>query len=78
YEAPEDLGADKLSDDFEPAKVSTAPGEEYDHVVVGSDLGGLFCAALLSRCGRRVLVLEQGPLAGAGAVVKAPAGAGDW
>ncbi|CAM9371186.1 unnamed protein product [Ectocarpus sp. 12 AP-2014] len=78
YEAPEDLGADKLSDDFEPAKVSTAPGEEYDHVVVGSDLGGLFCAALLSRCGRRVLVLEQGPLVGAGAVVKAPAGAGDW
>lgn len=25
-----------------------------------------------------MLVLEQGPLAGAGAVVKAPAGAGDW
>ena len=39
---------------------------------------GLFCAALLSRCGRRVLVLEQGPLVGAGAVVKAPEGAGDW
>lgn len=39
---------------------------------------GLFCAALLSRCGRRVLVLEQGPLLGAGAVVKAPEGAGGW
>eukprot|EP00752_Nemacystus_decipiens_P002499 g2348.t1 len=78
FEAPDDLGADKLKDDFEPAKVSAAAGEEYDHVVVGSDLGGLFCAALLSRCGRRVLVLEQGALIGAGAVVKAPEGAGDW
>lgn len=39
---------------------------------------GLFCAALLSRCGRRVLVLEQGPLVGAGALVKAPEGAGEW
>lgn len=40
FEAPDDLGADKLKDDFEPDKVSAAAGEEYDHVVVGSDLGG--------------------------------------
>lgn len=39
---------------------------------------GLYCAALLSRCGRRVLVLEPGSLVGAGAVVKAPDGAGEW
>lgn len=43
-EAPDDVGADKLSDDFEPGKVSAAAeGEGYDHVVVGSDLGGDFC-----------------------------------
>lgn len=36
----EDLGPDKLSDDFQPEKVSTGAGEEYDHIVVGSDLGG--------------------------------------
>lgn len=47
-------------------------------VVSPSGPPGLFCAALLSRCGRRVLVLEQGPLIGAGAVVKAPEEAGDW
>lgn len=33
---------------------------KYDILVIGSGLGGLECAALLGRTGRRVLVLERG------------------
>ena len=36
---PADLGEDKLSDDFTTEKVAGLEGE-YDHIVVGSDLGG--------------------------------------
>lgn len=43
---PEDLGEDKLSDDFSPDKASLPEGEEYDDVVVGSDLGGAMLAVL--------------------------------
>lgn len=32
-------------------------GLEYDHVLVGSDVGTLYCAALLSRAGHRCCVL---------------------
>lgn len=49
YDSPDDLGEDKLSDDFTADKVDLSSSEEgggaaeehfYDHVVVGSDLGG--------------------------------------
>ena len=40
--------------------------QELDVVVIGSGLSGLSCAAVLSRMGKRVLVLEQHDIAGGG------------
>jgi len=34
-------------------------GERYDDIVIGSGMGGMTCAALLAKLGRKVLVLEQ-------------------
>ncbi len=39
---------------------------DVDAIVIGSGMGGLTCAAVLSRMGRRVLVLEQHYVAGGG------------
>ena len=38
--------------------------EDLDAVVVGSGIGGLSCAALLAKAGKKVLVLEQHDQAG--------------
>ena len=38
--------------------------DNYDVIVIGSGIGGLTCAGLLSRVGKRVLVLEQHTIAG--------------
>ncbi|MFF1394417.1 phytoene desaturase family protein [Streptomyces sp. NPDC058287] len=38
--------------------------DSWDAVVVGSGIGGLVCAAYLAVCGKRVLVAEQGGVAG--------------
>jgi phytoene desaturase len=44
-------------------------GMEFDVIVVGAGLGGLATAAILARCGARVLVLEQHFVAGGNATV---------
>ena len=52
-----------LNERFTPEKVE---GKKYDAIVIGSGMGGLTCAASLSRFGYRVLVLEQHEIAGGG------------
>jgi all-trans-retinol 13,14-reductase len=42
----------------------TAPDEKWDYLVIGSGMGGMTTAALLSKLGKRVLVLEQHYVAG--------------
>ena len=34
-------------------------GETYDYIVIGSGMGGMTAAAMLSKLGKKVLVLEQ-------------------
>ena len=36
----------------------------YDHIIVGSGINGLVCAAMLARRGRKVLLLERNPQLG--------------
>ncbi|MFE2285180.1 phytoene desaturase family protein [Streptomyces sp. NPDC059443] len=38
--------------------------QDWDAIVIGSGIGGLVCAAYLAVGGKRVLVAEQGPVAG--------------
>lgn len=53
-------GVDILRQGFSMRKLP----DDIDHVIVGSGLSGLYLAALLSRIGRRVVVLEQHYIAG--------------
>lgn len=41
------------------SKKLAAVGEDFDVIVIGSGIGGLTTAAILSRAGKKVLVLEQ-------------------
>ena len=51
-----------LADRFEIEKIPA----DLDTIVIGSGMSGLSCAAVLSRMGQRVLVLEQHYVAGGG------------
>ena len=63
---PDELEHDKrkrdaaLKNGYTHQKAMTVAGNEgLDTIVIGSGIGGLNCAALLSKAGQRVLVLEQ-------------------
>ncbi len=51
-----------LADRYQVEKLPT----DVDAIVIGSGMSGLMCAAVLSRMGQRVLVLEQHYVAGGG------------
>ncbi len=58
----EDVLRGICADRYEPAKVPA----KIDTIVIGSGMSGLTCAAVLSRMGQTVLVLEQHYVAGGG------------
>jgi len=49
-----------LSEDARDMQTLMTLPKEVDHIVLGSDVGGLYTAALLARVGHTVLVLESG------------------
>ena len=49
-----------LSEDARDMQTLMTLPREVDHIVLGSDVGGLYTAALLARVGHTVLVLESG------------------
>ena len=53
-------GADCTREAFREKKLPP----EVEYVVVGSGMGSLYCAALLAKAGKRVVVLEQHYVAG--------------
>jgi all-trans-retinol 13,14-reductase len=56
--------ADVRKNGFSKKKLDKVLEEPIDAVIIGSGMGGLTCAAMLSRSGKRVLVLEQHDVAG--------------
>ena len=50
----------KVGESFKRAQIS----EQYDAIIIGSGIGGLSCAALLAKEGKKVLILEKHYVAG--------------
>ena len=38
----------------------------YDYIIIGGGLGGLICGLILSKAGKKVIVLEKNPQLGGG------------
>eukprot|EP00736_Rhodelphis_marinus_P004457 Rmarinus@m.15973 len=51
---------DNARDNYKDYKVPN----DIDVIIIGSGIGGLMCAGLLARCGKKVVVLEQHYIAG--------------
>ena len=47
-----------------PAGNNDTSADAIDYIVLGSDIGSLFTAAVLGRCGFKVFVLERGAVVG--------------
>ena len=54
------LGGNNIRNRFNKKKIPN----DLDYIIIGSGMGGLTCAGLLSKVGKRVLVIEQHYIAG--------------
>jgi all-trans-retinol 13,14-reductase len=67
---------DALVDEFHDSKLCSE--QPYDCIIIGSNMSGLYTAALLSKVGKRVLVLEPQRRIGGTAIVTAADGAHEF